>query len=227
MATTTAQANERQSVSAAPGIPPPHSLDDAELLLLLLGKSRSHDGLFRARELLGFCGGIEGLARMGPTLLARQPGLGPVRAQRLVAAFELGERRLRRAVPRTRFESLAAVVAWANPRLLPLDHEEMWLLSLDGRNALTSCRRVGQGGLHGCALTAKDILRPALRDGASSIVLVHNHPSGDPTPSTEDIRMTRAITSACVAVGLPLLDHVIVAHEGASSLLALGVVPSQ
>jgi DNA repair protein RadC len=110
---------------------------------------------------------------------------------------------------------------------LPLDHEEMWLLSLDGRSALGSSRRVGQGGLHGLALTAKDILRPALRDGASAIVLVHNHPSGDPTPSPEDVSMTRAVVSACSAVGLPLLDHVIVAREGAASLLAQGVIPAR
>jgi DNA repair protein RadC len=102
----------------------------------------------------------------------------------------------------------------------------MWLLSLDGRNVLANSRRIGQGGLHGLAITAKDILRPALRDGASGIVLVHNHPSGDPSPSTEDVQMTRAVVTACGAVGLPLLDHVVVAREGATSLLALGVVPS-
>ena len=203
------------------------SLDDATLLELILGRSRNGEGLRRARELLGFGGGVDGLARLGPTLLAQHPGLGQVRATRLAAAFELGARRFQKAAPRTRIDSLDAVLNWARPKLLALDHEEMWVLSLDGRNALCGCRRVGQGGLHGLALTAKDILRPALRDGASCIVLVHNHPSGDPAPSPEDIRMTRAVVTACNAVGLPLLDHVVVARDGAASLLALGVVPAR
>jgi DNA repair protein RadC len=203
------------------------TLDDAELLLLLLGRRRNGEGLSHARELLGFGGGVDGLARLGPALLARHPGLGQARAIRLAAAFELGERRFKRTERRLRIDSLDAVVAWANPRLLPLDHEEMWLLCLDGRNALTSSRRVGQGGLHGCALTAKDILRPALRDGASAIVLIHNHPSGDPSPSPEDIRMTRAVVAACNTIAMPLLDHVIVASEGAASLVALGVIPTK
>lgn len=201
------------------------TLDDVTLLELLLGGRSKGTGRNRAEELLGFGGGVDGLSRLGPTLLAQHPGLGQARATRLAAAFELGARRFRTDVTRQRIDSLDAVIAWAKPKLLGLDHEEMWVLSLDGRNALYSSRRVGQGGLHGIALTAKDILRPALRDGASSIVLVHNHPSGDPSPSPEDIRMTRAVVSACNAVGLPLLDHVVVAREGAASLLALGVVP--
>lgn len=203
------------------------ALDDAALLQLLLGKTREGQGLLQARELLGYGGGVEGLARLGPIVLARLPGLGQNRANRLAAAFELGQRRYRASAPRLRIDSLDAVLSWARPRLLPLDHEEMWLLSLDGRSALGTSRRVGQGSLHGLALTAKDILRPALRDGASSIVLVHNHPSGDPTPSPEDVSMTRSVVTACSAVGLPLLDHVIVAREGAASLLAQGVIPSR
>ncbi|HEY5962310.1 MAG TPA: JAB domain-containing protein, partial [Polyangiaceae bacterium] len=117
-----------------------------------------------------------------------------------------------------------AVVAWARPRLLALDHEEVWLLCLDGRNGMHSSRRISQGGLHGCALTPRDILCPALRDGASSIVLVHNHPSGDPMPSDADLRMTSQVDVACATVGVPLLDHVVIAWDGATSLLELGVV---
>jgi DNA repair protein RadC len=124
-------------------------------------------------------------------------------------------------------ESLESVITWARPRLLPLDHEELWLLCLDARNALRSSRRVGQGGLHSCALTAKDILRPALRDGASSIILVHNHPSGDPIPSQADLAMTAEVDTACTTIGVPLVDHVIVATEGATSLLELGLLRAE
>jgi DNA repair protein RadC len=114
--------------------------------------------------------------------------------------------------------SFEAVERWARPRLVALDHEEVWLLGLDGRNGLRSSRRIAQGGAHGCALTPRDVLAPALREGASAIVLVHNHPSGDPTPSPEDLAMTEAVARACQVVGIPLLDHVVVARSGAASI---------
>ena len=120
--------------------------------------------------------------------------------------------------------SFEAVVEWARPKLAALDHEEVWMLALDGQNALKALKCVARGGQHGCALTARDILRPAIAGGASAIVLVHNHPSGDPSPSEDDIAMTRALAAAATVVGLPLLDHVIVARQGAFSLLDLGLV---
>jgi DNA repair protein RadC len=83
---------------------------------------------------------------------------------------------------------------------------------------------VAQGGLHGCALTPGDVLRPAVRDGGSAFVLVHNHPSGDPFPSREDVAMTRLVAAAGELLGVPLLDHVIVARGGESSLLELGAL---
>jgi DNA repair protein RadC len=108
--------------------------------------------------------------------------------------------------------------------LAPLDHEQVWLLVLDGRNRLKSVQRVAQGGLHGCALTPGDVLRPAVRDAGSAIVLVHNHPSGDPEPSPEDLVMTRRVATAGELLGVPLLDHVIVARNGESSLFELGAL---
>jgi DNA repair protein RadC len=144
----------------------------------------------------------------------------------LAAAFELGQRVCiqQLADERETVGSFESVTAWARPRLAHLEHEEVWLLALDGQNGLKSARRIAQGGLHGCALTPPDVLRPALRDCASGIVLVHNHPSGDPTPSSEDVEMTRAVMVAGDVVGLPLLDHVVVATGGATSLLQLGVL---
>src|SRR5262249_48282426 len=104
-------------------------------------------------------------------------------------------------------------------------HEQMWIFGLDGRNGLRTVRRVAEGGLHGCSVSARDILRAALTDAASAIVLVHNHPSGDPAPSSEDIAMTRAVELAAAAVGVPLVDHVIVTSDGRhASLLDLGLM---
>jgi DNA repair protein RadC len=200
------------------------SLSDVELLALLLatGAVGQPVGVVAA-DLLSEVGGVERLERVGPYRLAQQRGIGPVKATRLLAAIELGRRVTLRALSDERqvVGSFEAVAAWAQPRLAGLDHEEVWLLCLDGKNALRSARRIAQGGLHGCALRPADVLRPALEDAASGIVLVHNHPSGDPTPSLADIEMTRALVEACEVLGLHLLDHVIVARSGAQSLREL------
>lgn len=195
-------------------------LGDAELLALVLEDGRAAPpDLARAAELLGPAG-LGGLARRGLAELTEAHGLDERRALRLHRALELGRRALVQRLGGVSFRlcSFEAVVQWARPRLVPLEHEEVWLLALDGRSGLKSGTRLAQGGLHGCALVARDVLRAALREAASAIVLVHNHPSGDPTPSAEDVTMTRTLARACDAVGVPLLDHVVVARAGAASL---------
>jgi DNA repair protein RadC len=123
-----------------------------------------------------------------------------------------------------RFPSSAAVDGWARPRLASLDHEELWALVLDGHQGLRAARRVASGGLHGLHVGARDPLRFALRDGGSAFVLVHNHPSGDPAASAEDVRFTEEVARAADVVGVPLLDHVIVSRGGYLSLLDEGVL---
>jgi DNA repair protein RadC len=201
-------------------------LSDAELLTLVLGTgTRGVTGASLAGSLLEAFGGLEGLVRAGPHALLGRIGLGPAKAARVTAALELGRRAtlggLGRRPTLTSFED---VVEWARPRFAGLDHEEVWMFSLDGQNGLKAARRIAQGGQHGCALSTRDVLGVALRDAASAILLVHNHPSGDPRPSAEDLGMTRALSSACKVVGLTLLDHVIVARGGASSLLEAGAL---
>lgn len=201
-------------------------LGDADLLALLIGTgSEGESALTVATRLLDEGFGLCGVARLGAHELALRRGIGPAKATRILAALELGKRATCRGLSEDRHSvsSIDDVVAWARPRLAGLDHEEVWLLLLDGRNGLVAARRVAQGGLHGCALTPRDILRPALRDAASAIILLHNHPSGDPNPSVEDVCMTRAVSAACDVVGIQLLDHVVVARGGSASLRDLGV----
>ena len=204
------------------------ALADADLLAVLLGTGTAEcSAATLASSILETQGGLLGLVHHGPHALAVHRGVGPAKAARVAAGVELGRRALLRSLSDERrvFAGFDAVAEWARPRLASLEHEEVWLLALDGRNGLKSARRVAQGGLHGCALTARDVLRPALRDAATAIVLVHNHPSGDPAPSSEDVSMTRALAVACEVVGVPLLDHVVVARDGACSLLELGALP--
>ena len=196
---------------------------DADLIRLVAG-----DPELPAEKLLTLLGGLPVVADAGVGALVDAADLAPEQARRLVAALELGRRVLERARrPRSVVASPADVVRLMEMRLAPLDHEQMWLLALDGRSGVRGMRCVSRGGRHGCAVTARDLLRVALLDGASAMVLVHNHPSGDPEPSPEDIEMTEFVARAGEAAGVPLVDHVVVAPSGAyASLLERGHRPA-
>jgi DNA repair protein RadC len=155
--------------------------------------------------------------------------VGPAKGARLAAAIELGRRAAFAASldASPKLPDHGAVEAWARPRLATLDTEELWLLALDGRHGLRAARRVASGGIHGLHVAPRDVLRIALREAASGFVLVHNHPSGDPTPSDEDVAFTRAVADGALLVGTPLLDHVVVARRQARSLLDLGLLPGR
>jgi DNA repair protein RadC len=202
------------------------ALGDADLLAILLGTGLAGRPVgVVAATLLDELGSLEGLARVGPAVIAEQPGVGTAKALRIAAALELGARAARRPHALARVSDSAQVAAYMIPRLGALPHEELWLLCLDARNRVRSLRRVAMGGVHGLSIRPCDVLRAAIYEAAVSMVLVHNHPSGDPTPSPEDVAMTRQLVEAGRLVGIPLLDHVIVAPSGTyASLLDLGAI---
>jgi DNA repair protein RadC len=203
-------------------------LSDAELLAILLGTGlQGMPVTVLAATLLDDHGGAAGLARAGIGELAEVSGVGAAKAARVAAAIELGRRATSAASldASPKLPDRAAVEAWARPRLATLDHEELWVLALDGRHGLRAARRVASGGIHGLHVSARDPLRVALREAASAFVLVHNHPSGDPTPSDEDVAFTRVVAHGAQAVATPLLDHVIVARRRSTSMLEAGLLP--
>lgn len=205
------------------------ALNDADLVAILLGTGMPGRPVATvASELLARFGGFEGLLRSGPAVLAKERGLGSAKALRLTASLEIGHRYMEQLMrPRTPVRTPRAVADLFVPRIGWLDYEEMWVISLDGRNGIRAMRRVAQGGLHGCSVSARDILRVALAGAATAIVLVHNHPSGDPSPSMQDIAMTEAVATAAAVVGTPLVDHVIVTGAGGYvSLRDLGTLDS-
>jgi DNA repair protein RadC len=201
-------------------------LPDGDLIALILGTgARGTSARALANELLQDLGGVGALEAVGPGELAKRRGVGEARALRLLAGVALG-RRLAASTfaPRAAFPDAAAVHRWAASRLVPLPHEELWLLALDGRQQLLAARRVAQGGLARITVEIRDVLRIALREGAHGFLLSHNHPSGDATPSAEDVLFTRRVAAAARNVDVPLLDHVVVAANGYISLLAEGVL---
>jgi DNA repair protein RadC len=199
--------------AAAVGV---EQMGDADLVAMVLGTGAP--GLpvsVLAAMLVEDFGGLGGLARAGLGELGQRAGMGPAKGARLAAAIELG----RRAIAAASIEAIdrvpdrRAVEAWGKTRLTMLDHEELWLLALDGQQGLRAARRIAAGGIHGLHVAARDPIRVALREAASGFILVHNHPSGDPEPSQEDIAFTRSVAEAAALVGTPLLDHAIIARR--------------
>ena len=198
------------------------ALGDAELVALVLGTGIPGKTVHvLAAGLLDRFGGVSGLIRAGMGELVAQHGVGRAKGARLAAALELGRRVANEAARGVvlKFPSSPAVDMWARPRLSTLDHEELWILVLDGNNGLRAARRVASGGLHGLHVMPRDALRLALREGGSAFILVHNHPSGDPSPSKEDIFFTREMAKAAEAIATPLIDHVVVSRTGYVSIL--------
>ncbi len=191
---------------------------DTSLEIELGSDDRLPDPTSTLRRVLGDEGGLAALARRSLGSLI-SCGISADHASRLRAVFGIAERLAQARPPDPIVLACAAdVAACLRPRIGHLDHEEMWLIALDGRNRARAVRRIAMGGLHGCAIAARDVLRVALSEAASSFVLAHNHPSGDPSASPEDIVMTVTVHDAAQLVGVPLVDHVIVARDAHSSV---------
>jgi DNA repair protein RadC len=187
-------------------------LSSAELIAILLrtgmeGKS----ALAVAHELLSRFGGLGGLAQASHAELCNAPGLGPAKAAELRAAITLGVRAASVAPetkPLVRSPEDAANLVLGEMSLL--DQEEVRVLILDRRLQLVSTSNVYRGSVHTVAVRFPDIFRDAVRCAASGIVVVHNHPSGDPTPSAADIAMTKGLVEAGKLLDIDVQDHMVV-----------------
>lgn len=164
------------------------------------------------------------LARCGAAALRRELSLGEEGARRLAAAFALGRRveasRWRRGEAVT---SPGLVHRLMAPRLRGLERECFHALLLDGKHRLRSIERVSEGTQTASLVHPREVFRPAIAGNAAALVVAHNHPSGDPEPSQEDLAVTRRLVEAGRTVGIPLLDHVIVGRERFVSLRERGL----
>ena len=199
-------------------------LGDAQLLAILLGTAGA-EAIGRARSAIDAAGGLPALARSEPQRLAGMAGIGALRAARLAAAFEIGRRAVAcRSAPPWRVRTPADVGERLVSAMQHLEREELRVLLLNTRNVVTSAVTVYAGNLAGSSVRVGEVYRDAVRRLAAGIVVVHNHPSGDPSPSADDLRITRELADAGRLLDIDLLDHVIVAAEGWVSLRALGAV---
>jgi DNA repair protein RadC len=202
----------------------PGILSDAELVALVLGSGRRGASAIEvAGELLAELGSLSQAARARPDELARIP-VGQTKAAGLAAALELSRRAEARHPAPPRLSGPADIALAVGPHLTDPRHEEVFVVAMTAGNRLRRVERVGIGGESACTVEVGEILAAACRLGASALALARSHPSGDPTPSSEDIAMTRALRIAAEQVGLRLVDHVIVAGARWASLLELGYI---
>jgi DNA repair protein RadC len=198
-----------------------------ELVALLLGTGRvGEDALAVARRLLEAAGNsLRRLVARPPAEFQRAPGVGPVKAARLLAALELGHRLARELrPPAERIRCPEDVVRWVGPRLRDLMVEEFHVLALDSQSRVLRDLTVTRGILDSSLVHPREVFRAAIAEAAAGVILVHNHPSGDPTPSAEDRAVTRQLVSAGQVLDLPVYDHVIVAGDRHTSLATLGLL---
>jgi len=187
------------------------ALSDGELLTLVVGRARvgsARDEGRRTPEELGSTG-VGRLTFMSTRELER--AVGAAGAVRLMAALELGRRAATEPLVRgRRIRGPADVHGLFGPRLRHLLQEEFHVILLDARHRLLATSLVTRGTADASLVHAREVFRGALQEGATAVILVHNHPSGDPSPSPEDRVVTRQLAQAGGVVGVPVLDHVIV-----------------
>jgi DNA repair protein RadC len=202
------------------------ALEASELLAVVLGTGAVGvpvDEL--ARELLDRAGGLRRLSESTPVELASSPGLGDARAARILASLELGRRLQAETLPRGAYvRDGADVFRRCHAAMRDLRVEQFRAILLDGKHRVLREELVSQGTLTSAPVHPREVFAPAIRHSAAAVVLVHNHPSGDPSPSADDLDITRRLVDVGNLVGIRVLDHVIVGDGAYASLADRGLL---
>ncbi len=189
------------------------ALSDAELLAIILGSgSREETAVALAQRMLHTAGNnLRELGRLSIQQLMQFKGVGQAKALSIAAALELGRRHQLAELPlRPLIRSSKDAFATISPLLSDLPHEEFWILLLNRANRLIGKVRMSSGGTSGTVVEASMVFRHSILSGACSIILVHNHPSGNITPSEADLRLTRKLVRAGQTLDIAVLDHLII-----------------
>jgi DNA repair protein RadC len=198
-------------------------LNDAELLAILLRVGvKGASAVQIGQRLLFLFGGLDGLRRVTFTEMCDVDGVGPAKAAQIKAAIELG-RRMARLTPdeRVLITSPQDVADQVQYKMASLEQEELWVLLLDSRNHHLRTEQLYRGSLNSSSVRPAEIYKAGIRHNAAALIIVHNHPSGDPSPSPEDIHLTRMLIEAGQMLELPILDHIVVGSRGITSIKSL------
>jgi DNA repair protein RadC len=196
------------------------ALSDTELLALLVRSgTRGQDVLTLCARLISEAGSLAGLLAWHEADFRSLRGIGRVKALQLVAVMEVARRAVSLPAKESPVLNRADLIASSLDSVATgLDVEKFWVLCLNRRNRLRKRVEVSSGTATAALAHPREVFRSAIRESASAVVCVHNHPSGDPSPSAADIQLTRQLREAAAAVDIPLLDHVIIGRRGADPL---------
>jgi len=202
-------------------------LGDNELVALVLGSgSRGRDALELANRLIQHAGGLHGLTRVTGGDLRQVRGVGRARAAQVLAAVELGRRTLvRGGGERPHFASPPQVAHYLLPQYGSGSVEQFGIVMLDSKSRLIRIKLVSTGSLDSTVVHPREGFREAAAAAAAAIVLFHNHPSGDPTPSPDDFVLTSRLVAAGAVMGIEVVDHLVLADRRYYSMLEAGVMP--
>jgi len=201
------------------------ALSNSELLAIILRTGTpSENALALATTALARFGGLPGLLRASFGELCAQHGMGEAKAAQVKAALELG-RRLLSAQPEERatVRSPRDVENLLLAEMALLEQEHMRVLLLNAKNQVLAIPEVYKGSVNTTQVRLGELFREAIREGCPAIIVVHNHPSGDPTPSRDDVDMTRALIEAGKLLDIDVLDHIVIARQGVVSLRDKGL----
>jgi DNA repair protein RadC len=198
-------------------------LNDAELLAILLRVGmKGASAVQIGQRLLYLFEGLGGLQRATIQELCQVEGVGLAKAVQIKAAIEVG-RRISRLTPKEHviISSPQDVADQVQYKMASLEQEELWILLLDSRNHHIRTEQLYRGSLNSSSVRLAEIFKAGIRHNAAALIIVHNHPSGDPSPSPEDIHLTRMLIEAGQLLELPVLDHIIIGTRGISSIKSL------
>ena len=200
------------------------ALADSELLALLLRTGmQGKNVLLLAQELLDQFGGITGLLNTPPEALKKIKGIGPAKRAELLAVLELARRALHeRLADKPVFESISAMQDYLRLRIGSLPYESFAVAFLDSQQRLIACDELFRGTLSASSVYPREVVVRTLHHGAASVVLAHNHPSGDVQPSEADKALTKNLRAALALIDVRVLDHIIVGKDQALSMLEAG-----
>jgi DNA repair protein RadC len=206
----------------------PEALSDSELLALILRTghaARGRSALDLARDLLNGFGSLRALALVTAAELCQVPGIGPAKAAEILALGELSRRFAATPLsPGTRFTNSREVFAHFHERLRDRKKEVFLTLLLDSKNRVLREIQVSEGSLNASIVHPREVFQPVVRESAAAVLFVHNHPSGDPTPSREDLELTSRLRDAGALMGVRVLDHIIIGSGRYVSLADQGLL---
>lgn len=196
------------------------ALSTAELLAVVIGTGHGDDHVLQlAQVLLSDLHGLPGLARASMQELQQVRGIGEAKAGRIKASFELGRRMMKRPQEeRPAITTPAQAAELLMPEMSHLEQEHLRLILLDSRNRVLSMPTLYIGSLNTSVIRIGEVFRAAIRENAAAVIAGHNHPSGDPSPSPEDVQITRQMVAAGRLLGISFLDHIICGRQGFVSL---------